>query len=190
MACNTTVTQALDQSCDNAFGAIKQEIRLINHDDIDRDASTYDEGKNVISELLLKTGKKAVPFISREMGTGISAQIAPAKDDLTGAVELTHTVNLTVFNLCETSQTLIKELQSAKVGVVVKTYYPDNACAFQMYGFKAPLMLDSISGDTSSNKGAIALALTTAPNATEDSVQATITDPTIEAKWNADFLTP
>jgi hypothetical protein len=165
-------------SCDDkAKGGLESDVILINRDDIDYSAVTYDaSNKTIVTNLQLTSGS-----------TGYLLQ--GVKQVNTTAWELVkqefsfdtfkHTFNGVVLTPNSANKEQSEKLASGgKYVVVVNRKYKgtDNADAFEIFGLESGLELETMTYGSNENNGVISFALSSAEGEDETGLPKTLVE--------------
>ena len=160
---------------DKAQGGLENDVLLINRDDVDYAAITYDgTNKNIVTNFQLKSGK-----------TGYLLQ--GVKQVNTTAFELVkqefsfdtfkHTFNGVILTPSSANKDQADKLAGGgKYVVVVNRKYKgvDNEDAFEIFGIDSGLELETMTYGSAENKGVISFALSSTEQEDENGTPKTL----------------
>jgi hypothetical protein len=158
--------------CDNLPSAgLTTNAVIINYDDIDRSASTFDATNRVIcTNLQLKAGKTGYLFTGVKQSNGKNWELVP-KENLPD--KFLHRFSGTIFNPSASNKLQAENLAlGGKYVVVVEQLWKgqDNEDAFEMLGFQSGLLLTEMTNSSAENDNTIVLALASQENFEEAGV--------------------
>ena len=149
MDCSNIAAGLVAAQCDKApIGGTASKVYMINFADIDRDSSTVTN--NVISALVLKTGKIGFAFESLEDSTvgEFSANIG------TYFANWQHDVTLRIFAKSQDAKNFLDSSLQARVVLVVENREAGNT-KFECYGFDSGLKISECTGSTELADGVV-----------------------------------
>lgn len=148
--CDFKLASDLGANCENpSVAGLRNVAFIMNFDDIDFDATTFDEtNPNIVKILVLKTGKRAyqayVPGATPFTGTN-KAMVKGAYRN-----KFTKTVNLVILdNGPEVSHNVIDQLANGLFVVVLENKFAgkDRKNTFEIYGLEQGLSASAMSDD-------------------------------------------
>lgn len=152
MDCASELTDAIAADCQNpAVAGTYGEVILIPFDAVDRAESTVTD--NVVSEIALKTGRKAYSFASLDNSPLGAVSVVAG----TYRKTVQHDLTLRVFVKTEAIKTFVNAFLNARVIAVVKNKEAgaSGETTYEVYGWDAGLTLNTLNSDTSMADGVV-----------------------------------
>ncbi len=142
---------------DLSFAGLEAIVRVINRNDIDYAATTFNAKKSVCTNLVLKAGKVAYSIVGFKKSNDVESKLVK-KDAVNDAFE--HALKGVAFNRKKETLEQINNFCSGNRIVVVVEYKhkgSTNAEAFMIYGIAAGMELVEASHSANGNNGTISL---------------------------------
>lgn len=152
MLCQRILTKDLDFNCQNITGRYIQQVKFINHADLEEYYIEDNHDKHRI-KFKLKSQKRALRFDFPVNGNSVVPKVAHVKED--GITQYTHTLEVPIFGVTEQIKCTLKELEKALYFAVVR--YSDNT--LEVYGFHNGLQANEYDLDLANNKGGTTITL-------------------------------
>lgn len=152
MDCVTELTNVIAADCNNpAVAGTFGEVVLVPFDAVDRAASRVEN--NVISELVLKNGKKGYMFSTFDN----SVLGAVSLNSGTYRNNLQHDLTLRIFVKSENTKHFVNTFVNARVVAIVKNKEAgeNGETMYEAYGYDAGLVLNTLNSDTSMADGVV-----------------------------------
>lgn len=159
--CTGLLTADITFDCANApIGGIEQNIVLINKDDIDTTATTYDESNRLlVTNLQLKSGKVGYKLTGVKQANGKAWELVKKEN---APDKFKHTFSGVIFNPSLDNKSQADSLsQGAKYVVVVEQLWKGagNADAFEILGLKSGLEISTMTNSSKENDNMIVFEL-------------------------------
>lgn len=159
--CTGLLTADITFDCANApIGGIEQNIVLINKDDIDTTATTYDESNRLlVTNLQLKSGKVGYKLTGVKQANGKAWELVKKEN---APDKFKHTFSGVIFNPSLDNKSQADSLsQGAKYVVVVEQLWKgaENADAFEILGLKSGLEISTMTNSSKENDNMIVFEL-------------------------------
>lgn len=181
--CTESLTGDILYDCINApVGGIEKDVILINQEDIDIIATTYDvDNPNIITNLQLKPGKKGFKFEGVKQSNGKAWELVK-KDN--SPDKFKHTFSGVIFNPNADNKLQASKLaKGGKYVVVVEQKFKGEAGqdAFEVLGIKSGLELMTMTNNSKENDNMIMLELSSADGYEEPNFPHTLLEATYVA---------
>ncbi|GGB83968.1 hypothetical protein GCM10007424_24970 [Flavobacterium suaedae] len=159
--CTGLLTADITFDCANApIGGIEQNIVLINKDDIDTTATTYDASNRLlVTNLQLKSGKTGYKLTGVKQANGKAWELVKKEN---APDKFKHTFSGVIFNPSLDNKTQADSLsQGAKYVIVVEQLWKGagNADAFEILGLKSGLEISTMTNSSKENDNMIVFEL-------------------------------
>lgn len=148
--CESLIAQAIAANCDNPITkGFEPDGVVMNRTDVDFSSTVFDtDSKNVIKQLLLKSGKKAYPVVQQ----GSTPYTGTKTSLVTGTYHNTFTNELSVAvldNGPEVAQNIIDGLANGTFVMILKNLHKgnDGKSEYQVYGYYQGLKASAIEND-------------------------------------------
>lgn len=154
-------------ACGSSTAAIKANIIIGNHDDIDREASKVADG--VCSELVL-TESSGGAFRYESSDNAFEGNCTLAKGTYQSSYD--HQIVLRIFVKTQEAKDEINKLKDSRVFVITESRDAQNPeTRYEIYGFDNGLVLTDLQAPTTDSDGVIyTITLASADNAKESSL--------------------
>lgn len=157
----------LTDCTDLPFAGLEVNVRLINRNDIDYGACTFNADKTICTLLVLKEDKAAFTIVGFKRSNNVQAKLV-MKEMLNNSFE--HALAGVAFNRKpDTLDQLNKLATGSKIVAVVEYKHKGStsAEAFMIYGFNSGMELAELTHDANVNNGTISLRLASAKDEEE-----------------------
>lgn len=174
--CTGNITADILFDCANApVGGIEQDVLIINSNDIDRTATTFDATNPVlITNLALKDGKTAYKLTGVKQSNGKACELVKKEN---APDKFKHTFNGVIFNPSAANKKQASALsKGAKYVVVVEQKWKgvNSLDAFEVLGINSGLELMTMTNDSRANDNMIMFTLASADGFEETEPIATL----------------
>lgn len=155
---------------DLAFSGLETNARLVNRNDIDYAASTFNADKTICTNLVLKAGKVAFTLAGFKKSNDTGFKLVK-KDNINDGFE--HEFKGVAFNRKATTLKQINAFCSGNKIVVLVEYKHKGATnteAFMVYGISSGMELQEATHSANTNNGTISLRFATVKDEEEPKV--------------------
>lgn len=192
MACDGLLTNDILFDCDNApKGGIEVDVLLINREDIDLSAVTFDgANKLLMTNLQLLSSKTGYLIQGVKQVQGASAELVK-KETSTDAFK--HIFSGVILNFSAANKLQLQSMAEGGSLVAVielKWKGASNADAFQVLGYEAGLELNTMTWNTNENDGTVQIELSSVDGFEEPKMVLTLLETdyaTTKAAFDAKF---
>lgn len=161
MACDGLLTSDILFDCDNApKGGIEVDVLLVNREDIDIDAVTFDaSNKLLMTNFQLKSGKTGYLLQGVKQIQSAAAELVKKE---TSVDAFKHIFNGVILNFSAANKLEIQSMaEGASIVAIIELKWKgaSNADAFQVLGYDAGLELNTLAWNTNENDGTVSIEL-------------------------------
>lgn len=168
MDCTDLTKNVIAAVCNKqAVAGTGKRVVLLNYDDVDRVISTV--ANNVITSLVMKSGKKGVSFTTH--GDSTLGEVSLKKGTYVNS--FIHNATLRVFTKDEVSKDFVNAIAGSKVIMIIENNEIGEAgnVKYEVYGWESGLELSEATGTTELADGVVYnLKLGTSDKSTENTL--------------------
>lgn len=163
-------------NCDDiALGGLENDVLLINYDDLDKTAITFNgTNNNIMTNMQLKSGKTG--YLLQGVKQVLSTSYELVKKEM--SVDMfKHIFNGVILTASASNKDQAGKLaKGGRYVVIVHRKYKgvNNADAFEVLGYSSGLELESLNYNSKENSGVISFVLASVENEEEDDLPKTL----------------